>query len=107
MPDINTWPCECGTHNPDWATHCTTCGRPWTHSTDKEKPMTTPKPTPEPSDTQARAALAQIVGSDLTLPVWTGDWHQNLREVGNAWSRDPADQALDDNAQQLLNRLAA
>ncbi|NJA56664.1 hypothetical protein [Streptomyces sp. NEAU-H3] len=39
VPDINTWPCRCGTHNPDWATHCTTCGRPWTHSTDKENPQ--------------------------------------------------------------------
>lgn len=40
--------------------------------------------TTQPTEAQARAVLAQIVGSDLTLPVWTGDWHQNLREVGAA-----------------------
>lgn len=30
------------------------------------------------SDDDARIHLAQIVGSDLDIDVWTGDWHEAL-----------------------------
>ncbi|MGA5009050.1 hypothetical protein ACPCDX_29180 [Streptomyces koyangensis] len=41
------------------------------------------QPTPyEPvNDDDARLHLAQIIGSDLDTTVWTGDWHQTLRDT--------------------------
>ncbi|MFH9813418.1 MULTISPECIES: hypothetical protein [unclassified Streptomyces] len=42
------------------------------------------------SDDDARLHLAQIIGSDLDTTVWTGDWHQTLRDTAAAWTTDLA-----------------
>lgn len=39
----------------------------------------TPAPYQPASDDDARIHVAQIIGSDLDLNVWTGDWHDTLR----------------------------
>lgn len=55
--------------------------------------MTTlPAPYQPVSDDDARIHLAQIVGSDLDTPVWTGDWHQALRAAAARWTATPADE---------------
>ncbi|MFI2620368.1 hypothetical protein [Streptomyces sp. NPDC018584] len=45
--------------------------------------MATPLPAPyQPtSDDDARLRLAQIVGSDLDINIWTGDWHDAIRDI--------------------------
>ncbi|MEU1134132.1 hypothetical protein ABZ383_30465 [Streptomyces sp. NPDC005900] len=54
--------------------------------------MTTPPPAPyQPtSDDDARLHLAQIIGSNLDTPVWTGDWHETLRDTAARYSSPPA-----------------
>nr|WP_015060985.1 hypothetical protein [Streptomyces sp. W75]AFH75171.1 hypothetical protein pCQ4.46 [Streptomyces sp. W75] len=52
---------------------------------------TQPTPAYEPvNDDDARLHLAQIIGSDLDTSVWTGDWHQTLRDTAAAWTTDLA-----------------
>lgn len=46
-----------------------------------------PTPAYEPvSDDDARLHLAQIIGSDLDTTVWTGDWHQTLRDTATRYA---------------------
>ncbi|MEW2393044.1 hypothetical protein AB0933_32255 [Streptomyces venezuelae] len=50
--------------------------------------MATPTPAPyQPTNNDdALNRLAQIVGSDLDTPVWTGDWHQALRDTATRYA---------------------
>ncbi|MFF8458813.1 hypothetical protein ACF06T_30260 [Streptomyces albidoflavus] len=49
-----------------------------------------PTPYQPANDDDARLHLAQIIGSDLNTTVWTGDWHQTLRDTAAAWTTDLA-----------------
>lgn len=46
----------------------------------------TPAPYQPANDDDARIHLAQIVGSDLNINVWTGDWHDTLRTIAVRWT---------------------